>query len=94
MRVYDRPAWLTVASWSERMTDGELRERRHSSDIPRTEALWESLGDLDRATVGAFMATAITDRPPREDELGTLLGAIADGATDLGGDDDDGPTGR
>lgn len=88
-----RPAWLTVASWSERMTDGELRERRHSSDIPRTEALRESLGDLDRATVGAFMATAITDRPPREDELGTLLGAIADGATDLG-DNDAGPTGR
>ena len=87
-----RPAWLTVASWSERMTDGELRERRRSADAPGTEASQELLGDLNGATVGAFMATAITARPPLENELATLLHTIADRTTDLG--DGSGHTGE
>ena len=87
-----RPAWLTVASWSERMTDRELRERRGSTDAPGTEASQELLGDLDPATIGAFMATAITDRPPLENELATLLQTIVAQTTDLG--DDPGPAGE
>lgn len=86
-----RPAWLTVASWSERMTVGELRERRRSTDAHDSELPQELLGGLDRAAVGAFMATAITDRPPLEDELITLLETIADQATDFA--DGSGPNG-
>lgn len=85
-----RPAWLTVASWSERMTDSELRERFGSADAPGTEASRELLGDLDLAAIGAFMATAITDRPPLENELPTLLQTVVARTMDLG--DESGPT--
>lgn len=86
-----RPAWLSVASWSERMTDSELRERLRSRRAPGTEASQELLDDLDQATVGAFMATAITYRPPREDELPTLFEAIVDGAAELDDHDSEPP---
>jgi len=87
-----RPVWLTVASWSERMTDRELQERRGSADAPGAAASQELLGDLDPATIGAFMATAITDRPPLDNELATLLQTIVARTTDLG--DGPGPTGE
>ena len=81
-----RPAWLTVASWSERMTDREVRELRGSTDAPGTEASQQLLGDFGTATIGAFMATAITNRPPLENELATLLQTIVAQTTDLGDD--------
>ena len=85
-----RPAWLTVASWSEQMTDSELRDRHGSADAPDAEASQELLGDLELATIGAFMATAITDRPPLENELASLLQMIVARTPDLG--DGPGPT--
>ncbi|GAB3264989.1 hypothetical protein GCM10027425_30240 [Alteromonas gracilis] len=84
-----RPAWLTVASWSERMTDREVRELRGSTDAPGTEASQQLLGDFGTATIGAFMATAITDRPPLENELAALLQTVVSRTLDLG--DDPGP---
>lgn len=83
-----RLAWLTVASWSGRMTDGELRERRRSN----TETSLELRGDLGPASMGAFMATVITDWPPLDNEVRTLLGAIANRTTDFS--DGPGPTGE
>ena len=72
------------------MTDSELRERMGSADAPGTEASRELLGELDLATIGAFMATAITDRPPLENELPTLLQTAVARTMDLG--DESGPT--
>ena len=60
------------------MTDGELRERRRSGGAPGPEVFQELLGDHDRATVGAFLAAAITDEPPHEDEWATLFETIAE----------------
>jgi hypothetical protein len=42
--------------------------------------------------MGAFMATAITDWPPLDNEVRTLLGAIANRTTDFS--DGPGPTGE
>ena len=79
-----RPAWLTVASWSEPMTDRELGERRRSAHAPDVAAPQELLDDLGQSTIGAFMATAITDRPPLENGLGALLELIVARNTDPG----------
>lgn len=72
------------------MTDRELRERNGSADAPGAEGSQGLLGDLDLATIGAFMATAITDRPPLENEWASLLQTIVARTMDLG--DDPGPT--
>jgi hypothetical protein len=80
----DGAAWLTVAAWSDRLTERELRERRVSADSTRSEASPDLLGDLDPAAIGAFMATAITARPPLENELATLLQRIVARTTDTG----------
>lgn len=73
-----RQAWLTIASWSERITENELADRRQSGG-------WQTLGPLRElllseqsdAATGAFMATAITERPPLEGELVRLLETVA-----------------
>lgn len=72
-----RQTWLTVASWSERLTDGELLDWRRSREGASTETLQDLLGERSRTAVGAFMATAITEQPPRENELAPLVETIA-----------------
>lgn len=77
-----RPTWLTVATWSERMRARELRERSRSAHAPDGSAPQELLDDLGQATIGAFMATAITDQPPLKNELAALLELLVARNTD------------
>jgi hypothetical protein len=70
-------SWLTVASWTKRLTLEELQERRDVAINRDSARLRESFGGLNRASVGSYMATAITDRQPTKQELGLLIGALA-----------------
>ena len=70
--------WLTVACWADRLTIGEVREWQNAPNSSlRGEASQELLGAEVRATMGSYMATAITNRRPNVDELSSLLEAIA-----------------
>lgn len=75
------PRWLTLASFSERLSAAELRERR--AELVGQQAASSGFPPApDRSALGAFMATAITDRPPSADGLRSLVESIALGTAE------------
>lgn len=70
-------SWLTVASWTTRLAVSDLPEVPALQIPAAGQDLSESLGGLDRSVLGAFMATAITNRQPETGELALLFEALA-----------------
>lgn len=76
--------WLTIASWTDRLTESDFLELRDNESLESaTESSFGLLESPDHAEVGAFMATAITTRAPTANELdGLLRAALLAASTD------------
>ena len=79
--------WLTVACWTDRLTISEVDEWRGEPNATQKQdkASQAQLAGVIQATVGSFLATAITSTEPVVDDLGPLLNAIAVDAIEAGG---------
>lgn len=69
-------AWLTVAAWSERLTDEERRSLANQYQGRETGNSGRIRGYVAESDVGAFMASAITLRKPRFNDPPALLRAL------------------